>query len=322
MKKLRRSTVVIPGNVPVFLEKCRRLECDVLLFDLQDAVARVDAAKQEARDLVVATLKGGGFRAREICVRVNSPGSPWVADDIKAVVNAGVDSIMVSHAYGTQDVLFVEGCLHSMAPGNTVEVVMEVDTPAVLVNLEEIGRTSSRITGISVGSYDFSLELGARLFGPHGNKAENWLNYCRGKVVAVARAFGWNAGDYVEADPTDEEALRAGMHASRGLGFDGVTLVFPRLIPIANEIYGVSAQELAWATKLVEGWKLSDNGPDWNKGARQVDGKMVFSPEYEYACRVIMHRLVIDGDSEAIARFQKFGLASTDYLIEQKVRMD
>ncbi len=314
--------VIIPGNVPEFLDKCRKIDADVLIFDLQDAIAKSDKAKVEARDMTMASIRKGGFKAREICVRINSPGSIWIMDDIKAVVDAGAHSIMLSHAYGVDDVLFTEGCLFAADPARKVEIIIEIDTPGVLGDLEAIAVSSKMVTGIAVGSYDFSLELGALFFGPHGVKSEAWLNYCRGKVVNMARWKGWNAGDFVSASPTDEVASRAGMRASRGLGFDGVTIIFPRLVTLANEVYGVSAEELAWAQQLVKTWQAGDNGPDWNKGARVVDGEMVFAPVYEYACRVLLHAAVMAGEPEAVARFRKSGLASPDYLIEKKMNRD
>ena len=51
MKRLRRSMIIIPGNVPEYLDKCRRLEADVLVFDIQDAIAKLDAAKLQAREM-------------------------------------------------------------------------------------------------------------------------------------------------------------------------------------------------------------------------------------------------------------------------------
>ncbi|MDO8280929.1 MAG: aldolase/citrate lyase family protein [Burkholderiaceae bacterium] len=319
MKRLRRSMVIVPGNVPEFLDKSRRIEADVLIFDLQDAIGKSDRAKREARDLTVAAIRQGGYKARELCVRVNSPGSIWIMDDIKAIVDAGADSIMLSHAYGVDDVLFTEGCLFAADPGREVEIIIEVDTPGVLAELDAIAASSRVVTALAVGSYDFSLELGAQVFGPDGVKSEVWLNYCRGKVVNTARWKGWNAGDFVSANPKDEAATRAGMRASRGLGFDGATIIFPRVVPAANEVYGVSATELAWAERLVKSWRASDDGPDWDKGARVVDGEMTFAPVYEYACRVIFHAAVIAGEPEAVARFRKSGLASADYLIEKKM---
>lgn len=320
MKRLRRTMVIVPGNVPEFLVKCRKLAADVLIFDLQDAVAKSDRAKLEARELVVNALGKGGFAARELCVRVNSPGSTWIADDIKAVVDAGADSIMLSHCYSTADVLFAEGCLFGANPYRQVETIIEIDTPAVLMELESIARSAKTVTGIAVGSYDFSLELNARVFGPDGFKSDDWLAYCRSKVIAIARWKGWNAGDVVSADPRDPDATRQAMRASRGLGFDGATILVPRTLALANDVYGVSTEELAWAKDMVARWKEADNGPDWNKGARMIGGEMIFAPIYEYACRALALHSVIEGNADAVTRFAKHGLASSDYLVEKRVQ--
>jgi citrate lyase subunit beta/citryl-CoA lyase len=312
--------IIIPGNVPEYLDKCRRLEADVLIIDIQDAIAKVDAAKLQAREMVVNAIKAGGFRAREICVRVNSPGSPWFIEDIKAVVEAGVDSIMLSHAYSASDVALAEGCLHSFASRRKVEILIEVDTPGIMADLDIIARTSTAVTGLSVAAYDFALELGARLFGPDGTTSENWLTYCRARVLAVARWKEWNAGDLVNlsAPGADASSVQA-MRESRGMGFDGVTLLFPRLIPVANEAFGVPAEELSWAQTLVDEWNKLDGGPEWNKGARTINGQLIYSPTYEYARRVLKHHAVISGDAEAADHFRKFGLASDEYLVEKRV---
>jgi citrate lyase subunit beta/citryl-CoA lyase len=319
MKRLRRSMMIIPGNVPEYLDKCRRLEADVLIIDLQDAIAKLDAAKLQAREMVVNAIKAGGFRAGEICVRVNSPASPWFVEDIKAVADAGADSIMLSHAYSASDVTLAEGCLYSFAPARKVEILIEVDTPGILADLDTVARTSTAVTSLSVAAYDFALELGARLFGPEATTSEDWLTYCRARVLAVARWKEWNAGDLVLSAPATDTSMQA-MWASRGMGFDGVTLVFPRLIPVANEAFGVSAEELSWAQTLVDEWDKLDAGPEWNKGARTINGQLIFAPTYEYARRVLKHYAVISGDAEVTHHFRKFGLASDEYLLEKRAR--
>jgi citrate lyase subunit beta / citryl-CoA lyase len=311
--------IIIPGNVPEYLEKCRRLEADALIIDIQDAIAKVDAAKLQAREMVVNAIKSGGFRAREVCVRVNSPGSPWFVEDIKAVVEAGAHSIMLSHAYSASDVTLAEGCLYSFSPERKVEILIEVDTPGIMADLDIVARTSTAVTGLSVAAYDFALELGARLFGPEATTSENWLTYCRARVLAVARWKEWNAGDLVNLSAlgADASSMQA-MQASRGMGFDGATLLFPRLIPVANEAFGVSGEELSWAQTLVDEWSKLDGGPEWNRGARTINGQLVFAPTYEYARRVLKYHAVISGDAEATDHFRKFGLASDEYLVEKR----
>jgi citrate lyase subunit beta / citryl-CoA lyase len=312
--------IIVPGNVPEYLDKCRRLEADVLLIDIQDAIANLDAAKLQAREMVVNAINSGGFRASEICVRVNSPGSPWFVEDIKAVVDAGADSIMLSHAYSASDVICAEGCLYSFAPTKKVEILIEVDTPGILADLDTIARTSTAVTSLSVAAYDFALELGARLFGPEATTSEDWLTYCRSRVLAVARWKEWNAGDWVGLSAPGADAAAQAMRVSRGKGFDGVTLIFPRLIPVANEVFGVSAEELSWARTLVDEWTKLDGGLEWNKGARTINGQLIYAPTYEYARRVLKHYAVISGDAEATNDFRKFGLPSDEYLLEKRAR--
>jgi len=320
VKRLRRSMIIIPGNVPEYLDKCRRLDADVLIIDLQDAIARLDTAKLQAREMVVDAIEAGGFRAGEICVRVNSPASPWFVEDINAVTTAGADSIMLSHAYSASDVALAEDYLYSFTPTRKVEILVEVDTPGILADLDTIARTSTAVTGLSVTAYDFALELGSRLFGPEATTSEDWLAYCRARVLAVARWKEWNAGDLVGISALGADTSIQAMRASRGIGFDGVTLLFPRLIPVANEVFGVSAEELSWAKTLVDEWGKLNGGPEWNKGARTINGQLVVAPTYEYARRVLKHYAVISGDAEATNHFRKFGLASDEYLLEKRVR--
>jgi citrate lyase subunit beta/citryl-CoA lyase len=304
---------VVPGNVPEYLEKSGKLDTDVLIFDLQDAIANTDVAKHEARALVACALRKRDFRARELCIRVNNPDSPWIRDDIKAAAEAGADSITVSRAHSASEIRFVEDCLASAAPTGKLDIIVEVDTAGMLADLDNLATTSTAVTGLQVAAYDYALEIGARVFGPDRVTSLDFLNHCRDRVLVTARARGWNAGDLVDPTMTTPDGVKAAMHASRGIGFDGVALVFPRFVPIANEVYGVSAAELAWAQALVAGWMKLDDGPDRNKGYRMLDGVAVFTPAYEYARRVLTYHAVISGDSEASRRFRERGLASDDY---------
>ncbi len=319
MKRLRRSTFLVPGNVAEFIDKSRAIAADVLLFDLQDAIARIDRAKREAREMVVAALRTGGYAARELCVRVNNPGSPWIEDDIRAVVQAGAHSVMLSRAFGAADVARAEACIDAAAPQSKVEILLEVDTPAMVLELEAVARSATRVTGVSVAAGDFGLEMNVPVFGPERSGDERWLAHCRSHLVTIARARGWNACDLPLAPPKDLEAVRAAMRASRQLGFDGVATVFPGHVALANEAFGVSEAELAWARRIVAGWQQQDSGPHWNKSFRIIEGEMVFAPAHEYAMRVLQLHAVIAGDAQAAQHFHQHGLISPDYLSDRAV---
>lgn len=67
--------------------------------------------------------------------------------------------------------------------------------------------------------------------------------------------------------------------------------------------------ELAWARGIVNEWQSLEDGPDWNKGARKVNGELITTPIYEYACRVLFYHSVLSGDPQAVATFRERGLA-------------
>lgn len=320
--KVRRSMIIVPGNVPEYLEKSRNLEVDVLTLDLQDSLVNVDEVKLEGRAMVVAALRKsgtGGFKAREVCVRVNSPSSQWFEDDIKAVVPAGAESIRLTHAYGVEDVLHAERCIKAASGGREVDIQFGLDMPQALMELEDIARQSTLISGISLSPSDFTLEMGSSNHGPRKPKNDDWLFYARSKIVTIARAKGWNAGDLsFTVDHQDTEAFRESMMESRAFGFDGTALIYPRTIPMANEVFGVSATDLDWAQNFVSKWDEQDKGPNWKRAFRMIDGKGYFAPTYEYAQRLITLDAVLRGDPQSVKAFREYGLGSAQYLSERR----
>ena len=318
--KVRRSMTIVPASVPEYVEKSVRLECDVLVLDLQDAVVKDDRAKRQGRDIVVAALKKGlaAYQCRELCVRVNSPGSPWFIDDLKAVIEAGADSTRLTHAYGLADVLFAERCIMAFANGRDVDIQLSLDMPSCLFELDDIAKQSELITAVWLSSGDYGLEMGSSSHGPDPYPSDEWLTYTRGKIVNVARSHGWNAGDILRPLPTDPDKLRTALKRSRMFGFDGCAIVIPRLIPIVNEMFGVTAAELAWAKDLAAKWDVLAAGPEKDRDFHTIDGKNVMRPGYEYALRVIHYDEVLRGDPEAVASYRKYGLASGDYLTERR----
>ncbi len=318
--KVRRSMLIVPANVPEFVEKSRNVEADIVYLDLQDAVAKDDTAKRQAREAAVAVIQKGGFKCREVSVRVNSPASPWFIDDVTAVVKAGADSVRLTHAYGLADVLFAERVVLAAADGREVDVLLSLDMPQTVVELEDIARYATLVNSLWLSSGDFTLEMGSLNLGPHRVPDDDWLIYTRSKMITIGRAKGWNVGDIVRTpgDPNDVESLKAAMRKSRAFGFDGTSVLYPRHIAIANEVYGVSTEELAWARDLVQQWESQDAGLNWDKGFRIVNGRQLYSPSYEYARRVIDYAAVLAGDPEKTEAYLKYGLASSEYLTERR----
>eukprot|EP01035_Chromulina_nebulosa_P004489 gene4489-6143_t len=78
----RRSALYMPASNAKAIEKARSLPCDVVILDLEDAVA--PEAKEAAREQAVQAVRDGGFGNRELVIRVNGSDTPWGADDLRA----------------------------------------------------------------------------------------------------------------------------------------------------------------------------------------------------------------------------------------------
>jgi citrate lyase subunit beta/citryl-CoA lyase len=316
--KIRRSSTIVPANKPELMEKSRSLDADVVVIDIQDAIIKTDKAKLAARAAAAALIRKGGFRSREVAVRVNSPGSPWFIEDVKAVVEAGVDSIKLTHSYGLADVLFAERVIMGYSGGREVDIQLSMDMPSALLELEDIARHATLVTCVTLSMGDFGLEMRSASHGPRPAASDEWLTFARSKIVTICRAKGWNASDMMRPMPTEPEALRAALHRSRMFGFDGVSVMYPRLVPYVNEMFGVPADELAWAKDLAAKWQEAAKGPDSESDYHTIEGKTYMRPTYEYALRTIFYDAVLRGDPESVAAYRQTGLASGDYLVERR----
>src|SRR6185295_18291067 len=93
------------------------------------------------------------------CARVNNPGSQWFVDDITELVEAGIDSIMLTRSYGLVDVQLAEHAIRAAAKGRDVDIQIEVDMPSCVIDLPEIARHATLVTALWIGPGDLGLEL-------------------------------------------------------------------------------------------------------------------------------------------------------------------
>src|SRR4051794_5848351 len=105
----RRSALYMPASNARAIEKAKTLACDVVILDLEDAVA--PEAKAEARALAVEAVRAGGFGAREVVIRVNGRDTPWGAADLGAAAAAGADAVLVPKVASPDDLAHYAGPL-------------------------------------------------------------------------------------------------------------------------------------------------------------------------------------------------------------------
>lgn len=263
----RRSALYMPGSNTRTLEKAKTLAADVVIFDLEDAVA--PEAKDLARDQVMAAVAGGGYGNRELVVRINGLDTPWGLTDLARAAEVAPDAILVPKVSSPSQLITVGQAL-APAPEKT-RVWAMIETPLAILNLREIAAAAedpvTRLSCFVLGTNDLVKETRAAL-DENRTAALFWLS----AAVTAARAFGIDVLDGVYNAFRDLEGFRRECQQGRQLGMDGKTLIHPDQIAPANEIFSPTEEEVAWARKIIAAFEQPENQ---GKGAITVDGRMV-----------------------------------------------
>ncbi|XOY56891.1 MAG: HpcH/HpaI aldolase/citrate lyase family protein [Rhodobacterales bacterium] len=250
-----RSALYIPGSKDRALEKARGLPVDVILFDLEDAVA--PDAKIAARDTLFAALAGGGYGPRQRIVRINGLDTQWGRADAAAVAAMDCDAILLPKVNSTADV----DALAALVPDLPIWAMME--TPQSVLNAAQIA-AHPRMAGFVMGTNDLAKDMGSR-----GRPA---LMMALQMCLLAAKAAGIVALDGVYNAFQDDDGLRAECAEGRDMGFDGKTLIHPAQIAIANAAFGPTTDEIALAHRQIAAFA---EAAAQGQGVAVVDGKIV-----------------------------------------------
>lgn len=277
----RRSLLYMPGSNTRAMEKAKTLPIDAVILDLEDSVA--PDAKAEARKLVAATVKGGGFGRREVFVRVNGIETPWFSDDLDAVVPARPDVLLVPKVSSPKTLEMIGQRLLDMHADARVRVWIMVETPLAVFDIRELAAVASdsetRLGGFVMGTNDLAKETRVRLV-PGRGPMTGWLANC----VLAAHAYGLDIVDGVYNSLSDLDGFKRECAEGRDLGFDGKTLIHPNQVEPCNEVFSPSADEVALAKKMIA---VFDQPENRGKGVVQIDGRMVERLHAEMARRTV-----------------------------------
>ncbi|MDX1654693.1 MAG: CoA ester lyase [Candidatus Competibacteraceae bacterium] len=275
--KPRRSVLYLPGSNARALEKARTLPADVLILDLEDAVA--SDAKEKARQQIVEAVQAGGYGHREVVIRVNALDSQWGQMDVQAVATCGADAIAFPKVESAMQVRQAVAALDKAGAPGTLPVWIMAETPRGILDIDAIAASHSRLKAIVIGTSDLAKALRV----PHTPERLGLLTSL-GMCVLAARVHGLDILDGVYLDLEDEVGLRAACCQGRELGFDGKTLIHPKQIAIANEIFAPSQEEVERAERMIEAWEQARAR---GEGVIVCDGKLVESLHVEEAYRVL-----------------------------------
>jgi citrate lyase subunit beta / citryl-CoA lyase len=280
----RRSVLFMPGSNARAIERAQTLAADALIFDLEDAVA--PDAKVQARGQVIGAVRGGGYGRRELIVRVNALGTAWGPADLADVATSGADAVLLPkvESPGTIEDALAVLAAHGGPPGLALWCMLE--TPRGILAAPAIAATSARVTALVMGTSDLTKDLHAR----HTRDRLPLLTSLELCVLA-ARAAGVAALDGVHLDIDDDAGFEAACRQAADLGFDGKTLIHPRTIAKANEVFAPTAADVDWARRVIATHAHAVAG---GRGLARLDGRLIENVHVEDAKRVVALADAID----------------------------
>ena len=276
MARLLRSLIFVPGNNPRFLEKAKTLPADIVCFDLEDSVP--DKEKKKARKLIKNALKESSEFSAEVYVRTNSPQSGKIQEDLKEIVQEGIDGIVIPKVNTVKELKKIEKTLHGLEKKQKlqpIELMPSIESAEGVVNTYDIASCSKRISAVVFGVFDLLNDMGIE-YTKHSEGAK----YARAKISLDAKAAKVYALDAIWQDLKDEKGFKEDCSIGKNLGFVGKTIIHPDQISITHKIFHPNKTEIEWAQKVYNTYLKSTNK---GKGATTVEGKMIDEVHYKRA---------------------------------------
>jgi citrate lyase subunit beta/citryl-CoA lyase len=264
----------MPGANPRAMEKAQSLDCDTIIFDLEDAVAA--SAKSEARSQVRAALTHNAYGHRELVVRCNGLDTPWGWDDLRCFADASIGALLFPKIESAAQIAEIKDAMASH--GSSLPLWIMIETPTAVLDLQHFA-ADPQVTALVMGTSDLVKELRAQ----HTSSRDN-LAYALQHCVLVARHLGKEIFDGVHLDFRNLNSLREACEVGRAMGFDGKTLIHPDQVPVANDVFGYSDDEVAKAQALLSAWH---NAVRQGKGVAELDGQLIENLHAEEAERVV-----------------------------------
>jgi len=267
----------MPGSNERALEKGKTLAADGLILDLEDAVA--PSHKIEARERIVNAVNGGGYGLREVLVRSNGLQTEWGHADIAAISQSKADGIVLPKVESADAIRMCEQIMIDNGAHDDMHIWCMIETPRGVLNAERMAQASHRIGGFVMGTSDLAKDVHAA----HTRDRLPML-YSLGHCLLVARAYGLAILDGVNLDLSDDEGFAHACVQGNQLGFDGKTLIHPKTIGMANQVFAPQPEAIEWAKRIIDAFAEAQ---ERGEGVVVVDGKLVENLHVEEAKRMV-----------------------------------
>ncbi len=320
--RLHRSELAVPGSNVRMLEKAPELGADVVMLDLEDAVAPDD--KEQARINVIDALGEQDWSRCSVSVRINGLDTHYCYRDVVDVIEqAGetVDAIVIPKVSGAGDVHLVATLLtqieDAMGLESRIGLAVLIETAIGMVNVDEIAtacpeRMEAMIFGVadyaasiqshtaSIGGVDPNYSV---LTDPNGTPerhthwGDQW-HYPLSRIAVTCRAHGLRPIDGPFGDFTDADGYLAAARRSAVLGYEGKWAIHPSQIELANEVYTPSARLVERTRRIVDAMKAASAE---GKGAVSLDGRLIDAASIRMAENLLAKLGQIEARQEQLA---------------------
>ena len=285
-----RSMLFVPADSERKLAKSLTSAADVLILDLEDAVA--DSRKAVARGMAAEFITAQAAQiAPRLFVRINPLDTALAMGDLAGVVVPGLAGIMLPKTHSAADIVRLSHGLDALearagiAPGTVRIVPVATETAQAMFSMQTYAVTDgslARLAGVTWGAEDLSAAIGAVSNREEDGSYSPLYILAQSLCLCAATVAGVPPIDTLHADFRDAAGLAAACRASRRRGFRGRIAIHPDQVAIINEAYSPGAAELAHARRIVAAFAAQ---PD--AGALSLDGVMIDKPHLTQALRTL-----------------------------------
>jgi citrate lyase subunit beta/citryl-CoA lyase len=229
---------------------------DAVIVDLEDGVPI--GAKNAARDAAATWISDNSDDAADLWVRLN-PSPDLLASDLDAVVRSGLRGVYLPKASAATD---IAGASHmideledtrGLRPGS-IGIVPLLETGESILEIPAIA-ASPRVLHMALGETDLAADLGM-----HPSHDGRELNPIRVSLVVASAAKGLNPPiGPVQTAFKDLESLRTTSVMLRRMGYGGRAAIHPNQIPIINESFLPTQEEIVSARDVLERFESAED---------------------------------------------------------------
>ena len=281
-----RSLLFVPGDSERKLVRAASSGADLLLLDLEDAVA--EEKKAEARALVAEQLRTAE-RTQPHWVRINPLDGPHALRDLAAIVPSHPDGIMLPKATRAEadrlhHYLTALEAAAELPLGAIPTIAIATETAPALFGLGDYAGCP-RLSALTWGAEDSAAALGASDNRDEAGEYEFPYQLFRSLCLAGAAAARVTAIETIHGDFRDLDGLEKVATRARRAGFKGMMAIHPDQVPVINRAFSPSAEEIAQAERIVAAFAAKPGA-----GTIGLDGAMLDTPHLKRAQAVLALR--------------------------------